>query len=206
MKVGIDCDGVLAAFVPAYQNLCIRLTGKNLFHAGDRSDPPVWHWPQLRGYTPEEMDKVWSAIKTDPAFWLNLGDLDGLNDLRRVYRTLCRDHEVYFITARVGESAKWQTEAWLHLRLMHEVWETPGTPTVLISSQKGLCCKALDLDVYVDDNMDNVRDCVKTARNTRTYLLDRAYNQVGLGNDWWPTIESRRVQTLREMFDREGIT
>jgi uncharacterized HAD superfamily protein len=48
--------------------------------------------------------------------------------------------------------------------------------TVLISSEKGLCARALNLDYYIDDKWENCVD-VGMESNTKVYLLDRPWNQ-----------------------------
>ena len=212
LRIGFDIDGVLANFVRSYQKLFIRLTGEDRFLPGDIEDPPCWDWPTLRGYTEEQTALVWGAIKTDPAFWLNLEPTSDVGLLRLLIRQLERKHDVYYVTSRVGERAKRQSELWLFSQLRYplsvgpEVW-----PTVLISSEKGECCHALKLDVYVDDNFDNVVDCLKKSVHTRTYLLEKRYNQ-NVQTSVPVEIQGRtvlrpieRIGSLGRLFDIESI-
>lgn len=216
MKIGFDVDGVLANFIPAYQRLIIELTGKNLFHPDDDKNPPCWDWPQHRGYTNEEVGLAWKSIAADNTFWMSLTPhRDGVGTLRMVYPDLFLRHDLYFITARVGDRAKHQTELWLQAYVAPNL-KTP--PTVLISADKGGLCRALRLDAYLDDNLDNVNACVSVVRMeadraqlanekpkfaTRVYLLDKSYNSFEAAGPM--DLNVRRVNTVGQMLDYEML-
>lgn len=168
MRIGIDIDGVLANFYSAYEALIVEVAGYDLFceNRYPSAVPPVWDWPQFYGYSDTVIREAWRRIKASDSFWLGLGVLPDIDTARAVYRLA---HDVYFVTDRAGVNAKRQTEAWLH----HQGF--PGA-TVLISSHKGLCAKALKLDVYVDDKGENIQDVDRDAPDTEGYLLHRPYN------------------------------
>lgn len=192
MKIGFDIDGVLADFNTAYIQLTKQLTERNLFPPDYK--PHCWSYPEALGYTPEEVKRVWTFIKRSPNFWADLTPEPGAATLQRLYPDLVLNNDIYFCTSRPGESAKWQTELWLAVLLGNPV----PTPTVLISSKKGSCAKALDLDVYIDDNYDNVWDVAMESPDTRCYLLDREYNRLG------PLPDSvTRIPTVDTMFEQE---
>ena len=211
IRIGIDVDGILARFTTAYQRLVVEVAGVDLFKPGDATDPPCWSWPEYRGYDKKVISEVWSRIKTSHDFWMGLSELPDCCTLRTLILDLQRWHEVYFVTSRVGKDVKWQTEQWLMLHLQID------QPTVLISSEKGLVAKALKLDVYVDDNADNVNDvilrtdptvagmAVPGSYRTRTYLVDKSYNREPGISEEPVSVDSRvtRVATLGQMFDRE---
>jgi 5'(3')-deoxyribonucleotidase len=202
MKIGFDVDGVLANFVPAYQNKFVEVTGRDAFEPMDILNPPCWDWPTLRGYTKEDTGKVWASICADPNFWLALRPLWGnVRTLGLLAPSLEKNHDVYFITSRPGVAVKRQTEEWLRQFVAHYQAQDP---TVLIVGHrvKGLVAKALKLDVYIDDNLDNVNDCARESIATRTYLLDAAYNQAGEGEEELDPLVIR-VDTLGQMFDHE---
>lgn len=216
MKIGFDVDGVLADFSTAFVQQYLRVTGKNLFQPGDAEDAPCWNGDLYRGYTKEEASQVWAAVIASPDFWLNLPALSGADTVAMVIADLERRHDIYFVTSRVGETAKKQTEKWLYHML-----GTPK-PTVLISSQKGFCAAALKLDVYIDDNYHNVLDVgtltYEERRNkpkprwpvTRVYLLDKRYNRVGgpeLPADSTPALPPNvtRVRSVGQALDYENI-
>lgn len=184
MRLGIDCDGVLADFNSGFIDRMVAVTGRDLFPPRP-FDIPTWNYPEAYGYTRDELTAVWNGIKEDRSFWQQLPDYDDTEEALRYLngRRILGD-DVYFITARPGLDAKAQTEAWLIKR-----WPKPYAPqvTVLISSRKDLCAKALDLDLYVDDRDLNVESVVMSrnydingkylGERTRTYLFDQAWNR-----------------------------
>lgn len=174
MRIGFDVDGVLADFSNTYLRLVIKVTGRNLFHPGDGDDAPCWNWDTYRGYTKEEQRAVWDAIIGDKrGFWRNLPPLPGAEVLGMCIADLERRHDIYFVTSRVGEGAKRESEAWLrqHVGLDH--------PTVLISSGKGLCAAGLKLDAYIDDNYHNILDVATMRPECKSFLLNKRYNTIG---------------------------
>jgi hypothetical protein len=200
MKIGFDIDGVLAAFIPAYQRLVIEHAGGlNLFHPGDDKLPPCWNWPEYRGYNKDVIGSVWAHIKSSSSFWQYLGETPGCSTLRTVILDLQRNHDVYFITNRMGCQAKRQTEHWLIHHLGIE------RPTVLLTADKGITAKALGLDCYIDDYLENARAVCAHSPSTRTYLLDMPYNQEdapGNKRHDWP-YNFIRVKTVGQFLDAE---
>jgi hypothetical protein len=190
LRIGFDVDGVLARFETAYQRACVATTGRDLFpNELPPEGPPVWDWPQWYGYSEAEVKAVWTKIKASHTFWLNLSPMPGAATVKLLLPDMQRWHDIYFITNRVGVDAKWQTETWLQVHLGCEV------PTVLITPYKGAASATLSLDIYIDDNLDNIRDVQEVSPTTRSYLLDRAYNRQGRVD--------RRVRTVGQMFDLE---
>lgn len=172
-RVGIDCDGVLCDFNETFINRVIQVTGEDRFPKRP-FDITTWNYPESYGYSSAQVSAVWESIKADAGFWRSLKPYPdaaaALGFLWNLQRH--QDHELYFITSRLGRAVKHQSEQWL------QQWFP--NPTVLISSQKGACARALLLDVYIDDKWEN---CVDAAWNlnhpstTRTYLMDRPWNQ-----------------------------
>ena len=70
---------------------------------------------------------------------------------------------------------------------------------MLITGQKGTTAAALALDVYIDDNLDNICAVTRESPATRAYLLHYRYNSLSPA-DAGPFT---RVYRLSEMFDRE---
>lgn len=174
MRIGVDIDGVLANFNSAYIAKCIAVTGRDLFPPRP-FDIVTWEFPESYGYTKAEVSAVWASIKESLNFWFSLKPYF---DTQTSLEMLCARQdtykdEVYFITARPGTEVKFQTERWLEVYAPFNAW----TPTVLISSQKGMCAKALELDMYIDDRLENVYDVREKSYNTSVYLMDRTWNQ-----------------------------
>lgn len=198
MRIGFDIDGVLANFVKSYQNLVVATTGKDLFHTNDILYPPCWDWPQYRGYSNEEVGKVWNRIKADDTFWLNIEPLDSeVGSLKCVIKVLEQKHEVYYVSSRVGVDVKRQSKMWLIDKLNY-LGRCHTEPTVLISGEKGEVAHALKLDAYIDDNFDNIVDVSVKSPTTRAYLVSRRYNQ-----DFEVPANVLRIGTLGTMLDME---
>ncbi len=191
MRIGIDVDGVLADFNTAFILRVIKETGKDLFPRRP-FDIPTWNYPESYGYTNDEVHAVWTAIKGDPQFWLNLPPYaDTLQSLSVLSQKSHSGNDLYFVTSRPGINAKSQTEKWLRENGFKD------RPTVLISSHKGQCAEALDLDYYIDDRDLNVQDVSDTrGALTNIFLLDRPWNRVFAEASYHVT----RISTLSEMF------
>lgn len=182
MRIGFDVDGILAEFEQGYAELIMKVTGKDLFGEPKpwwpHGDPPVWYWTQHFGYTQSEDNACWTVIKNDKYFWEGLPSLPGVGAFLRCKALYSGEHEIYFVTNRLGIDPKGQTERWLQRALML------NNPTVLVSEEKGAACKALHLDCYIDDKKENVIDAFVNgrwvekggAKQTRVYRLKRAYN------------------------------
>lgn len=172
MRVGIDVDGIVANFFSAYEQAFIQVTGVDKFK-GKYPDrlPPSWNWPQGDGYTEEEVERVWAAIKADTVFWASLSTLPYADEfLKRLDES---QHEVYFVTDRPGLGPQVQTQYWL---AQHGYWG----PNVIISRKgKGIVCDALSLEVYIDDKTENLKDCWAKSPSTALYTLDYPYNTEG---------------------------
>jgi 5'(3')-deoxyribonucleotidase len=171
MRIGVDIDGVLADFNSAFIHRVTEVTNKDLFPVRP-FDIPTWNYPQHYGYTEAEVSAVWEDIKADPNFWYDLVEYPQTQEALGVLKSMesFSAAEVYFITARPGTEVKYQTEGWL--------LETGfACPTVLISSAKGLCARALNLTHYIDDRWENVVDVRNYNPNTQVFLLTQPWNK-----------------------------
>lgn len=165
--IGIDIDGVLANFTDSYAELFRKKFGLE-FPKASSTWPTVWDWERAGGATEEQYKEVWKDITASHTFWR---DLETQPDAFKFLVDIsCSHHDLYFITARAGKSAKFQTERWLRKNGFNL-----GFPTVLISSEKGLCSKALRLDFYIDDRDENIADAAENGHG-RVWRLERPYN------------------------------
>lgn len=214
--LGVDVDGVLASFTPAYMHLFTEVTGRDLWKGEVSSDtyPPTWQFDEAAGYTAKEISAVWKAIRKDTAFWFALdpqpGALEALDHLRYL---MTQGHDIYFPTARCGLMAKLQTEAWL------AAYGFPGA-TVILTSSKADIVDLLDFDVYIDDRLKNANEVMRMVRRTssltRVYLDTKPYNQKpvmsdelieqgGEGGDELADPALIRVRGVQEMLALEGL-
>lgn len=218
MRIGFDIDGVLADFSRGFMDALIASAGVNRFLPDDDTDAPCWDWDKYRGYTSDERKRAWSNVHQSSDFWMNLPPLENVNTLRMMLRELERKHEVYFLTNRIGQRVKRQTEIWLVEHLKYPLQLDGVYPTVLITEHrtKGDAARTLGLHAYIDDNYDNVHDVALAVPTCRVYLRNRRYNQQGMVvlTDREPNLVTlqpfqpvmkgiRRVDTLGQMFDWE---
>src|SRR3990167_5176986 len=157
LRLGIDLDGCLADFNRAFILRLIKETGINHFPVDGSLTLDVWDYPRKYGYTHDQVSATWASIKADSSFWSSLPEYPTTgHDLYCLVQRMEKGDDVYFVTARVGATAKAQTEQWLEHRMGF-------TPTVLISSDKGLVAKALGLDAYIDDRWSNATEVLEEA-------------------------------------------
>ena len=205
MKIGFDMDGVLSNFVAGFRDVLISMTGRDLLEAGDIDNPPVWNVWKHRGYTNKEISAAWTEINESPTFWRYLRPTAGANALHDVRKELNNQHEIYYITDRsCGVKTKRQTEDWL------TCWVTGASyhPTVVISPHKGLVCKALSLDCYIDDKLAYIQSVGVESPDTRTYLLSYRYNQDNIRTGSLADLlclDYTRVSSVKEFLQLEHL-
>jgi hypothetical protein len=183
-------DGVLADFVLGFTSLAREMGYDN----------PVYptaaqvEWDSLGGLTDDQVSRVWNRIKQDPEFWYTLTPIATPAERERV-SALVLARPVYFVTARVGATAKWQTERWLQDQL------GLAYPTVIMCSRKGDVAAAVHASHLIDDKAGNAVYTAYASPRTTAYLVDRQYNRfdgVVLGS------RVRRVKTVSEFLDEIG--
>ena len=187
LKIGIDLDGVCCDFLARYRQMAFDMFGKPT-----PDIPPSTDWDQTNwGLTVGETDTLWRQIKQTKNFWEHLGKLKGTANLEDA----SYDYQLYFITTRVptlGKTVEEQSCAWL--KNNHNV----EYPQVIVTDQKGLIAKGLDLFAFIDDkpeNCKNVQQGAPTCRHS-TYIRDQSYNRKECGCVFI------RVPTLDTFLDR----
>jgi uncharacterized HAD superfamily protein len=190
MRIGVDCDGVLADFNTAFVAYMVKVTGIDLFPARP-FEPTTWDYPQFYGYSNQQTSDVWDVIKLDPIFWMRIPVYpDTRESLESLWNRSDGGDDIYFVTNRMGNRAKAQTEVWIDM-------ESPfrNNPTVLLTADKAGAATLLKLDAFIDDKWENCA-AVSTVANCQTFMLDRPWNQR-------PTPEGvTRVVSVSEMLDR----
>ena len=203
-RIGCDVDGVLANFIDSYSRLIFIRTGKIFPRAGDNF-PTEWYWERAAGIPPEIEDLIWEMdIKASDTFWERLGALPGaiaaIGCLNRLSKL---GHDIFFITKRPGNTARIQTERWLHshgfdfptvLRVEHVVDKIPLV---------GL----LNIDLFIDDNPNTVEGLAKAVEDEfgvlsvgeHIYLKSAPYNR-SLNRP-----DVKRVSSVGEALVKEGL-
>lgn len=190
MKIGIDCDGVLANFNHAFVELTVRVLGKDLYPGpAGTFDIFTWNYPESYGYSTSEVTKVWDHIKSDPDFWLNIPAYKNTKQAMKVLANLQQsNNDIYFITNRMGVNAKRQTEKWL------DRFDMMPT-TVLLSKEKGFCATALALDAYIDDKWENCVDVAMQNDTIKVFCMDQPWNHTKVSD-----LKIIRVSSILEML------
>jgi len=187
MIIQFDIDGVLADFVQGFTTLARKWFPD--VPVTRTADQPLWSgFPRM---TKGQIDVIWREVTGSWAFWQGLDALESpalfwrLDDLRA-------RHELYFVTSRPGETAKVQTEAWLHRRGIYN-------PTVIISGKKAEIAKAIKANFSIEDKPSN-GSCIDwmTDGRTKSYLINRPYNR--MPNEFLAS-GVKRVNTVSEFID-----
>lgn len=189
MVIGVDIDGVLANFTDAYAKLLTAQTGIQ-FPKASEDWPPVWNWDRAAGVISSHEQIVWAKIRLKATqFWRGLSPLEGaVAAIRRLDYLSKHGSDVYFLTHRMGEEAKLQTERWLYDHGM-------DFPTVLLAERKLPILLALEVGCFIDDKVSTVEEVAGQIPNT--YLKDAPYNlecSAGI-----------RVTGAKEMLELEGL-
>lgn len=202
MRIGIDIDGVLADFVSAFRELVHQHTEVRMPPPSD-TWPDVWDFHYAAGVTKEQSNILWNDhIKPGP-FLAALHAYPGAVEALMFLDQLSREgNDIYFVTSRAGDMAKFYTEQWLN-------WHGYSRPTVIIApdNSKGDLAAALKLEVFIDDKPENCVDVKNAKPSCRTYLIDKPYNRGELkSSNGFPLANGSRVlsaMNILEVLKRE---
>jgi uncharacterized HAD superfamily protein len=180
-KVGFDIDDVLFPWYARAHEACVEAGITN------GVTPISWKPYEEYGCSKEDWLEALDIVTLKGNLYLKHGPDE---DAARALRSLVFDgHEVHLITARgfIGHSRliSQHTVRWL------EQFAIPYK-TLSFTRAKGLRARQLDLDYFLDDNIDNWFDVNSTA--CPAFLLDRPWNQ-------HPEITASRVTTVQQYVD-----
>lgn len=181
MILQLDVDGVLADFTAGFARI---LDPESPVTTGTETKAS---WDD--DLTPEQSAGAWAVVKGSRYFWSRLAPIPSAEELRRLFE-VCREHDAYFVTARLGYKAKEQTEAWLRAHVGCQ------NPSVIVTRAKAQVAAAIGADYALEDNATNAIAIAHCAR-TKSYLVDRHYNQF---DESRIGARVRRVKTLGEFL------
>lgn len=182
MKVlAFDVDGCFANFTKAYGELLTKVSGDKLPQGwqDDPNFPSQWYWEQPAGFSKEVETKVWQKYITQQGsqFWKNLEPLPTARETLMFLNSLIKQGkaECYFLTHRMGYSAKFQTEEFLYANGL-------DYPTVILAADKIPWLRLLKANFFVDDKPETVADLAKVAAGEKwpdfqLYLKHAPYNR-----------------------------
>jgi hypothetical protein len=163
-------DGVLAKFEAGYAPLLTEESGIGFPRIDDPTWPTCWYWELEAGVTKEQRSKVWEKIKASENFWEFLPAHKGAFEFLLALNEMKWKTDIYFITYRPGNLARFQTECWLEEHGFYR-------PTVIVSAKKGQICDALGITHYIDDKNEYCEDVWNNSPGTKGYMLARPWNK-----------------------------
>jgi len=187
LNIQIDVDGVLADFVKGfYDTARYYIPDLPMVTTYDQQD---WHnWVGI----PENIQNiVWKEIKESKVWWYKLDPLPTLKERNTLSQLDYTDGlNMYFVTSRPGDYAKFLTERWIRTYIPIE------HPTVIVAKHKAAISKVLYIDYSIEDNGQNAESIGLTMKHREhSYLIDRPYNT---RLPWQVT----RVKTIGEFLEK----
>lgn len=179
MRIALDVDGVIADFIWGFTQVATELgvmTGR--FRTSDQQE---WNFPC-------DMNAVWEEVKGRWNWWMTLEPITTADEITALNKAI-GEHDVYFITSRPrtrGLSAERQTHHWLTSIGLHAAH---ATVIATKAGSKGVLCKALDIEVVLEDCPANLEDLWR--HGVGAYARAQPYNR-----DW-----SCRVENVREFLE-----
>ena len=174
MKYGIDLDGIVCDYVSSLTRLANELYPGSV--PSNWQPAGTWDLP----LSADKREEVFRAVRRYHNFWLTL---DAYRDNVRAianHRIAHPSDEIYYVTARKptrGLPVVHQSQRWL------EMCGIAGVGTAVIASHenddKHGILKALAVDAFVDDTLDEVHINMAKGGPHRSYLLARPWNQEG---------------------------
>lgn len=173
LKLGIDCDGVLANFTAE-----VVKAANSLWPGKMPLDYEPDNWDYQGVLTKDEWKQIWTALLQVENLWLNEKDLPGVAELQKFLkkRPLA---EIYFITSRAetkGMSVLVQTTQWLESR---GLWSRFCRSTVIPvhkPDEKKQILIDFKIPFMLDDHAPTIAE-LQGIPGLQAYVLDAAYNR-----------------------------
>jgi uncharacterized HAD superfamily protein len=172
MRIGLDFDDVVADSGIAIIAMHNAKHGTNF----KKEDFANFFFEETWGVPREERNKeIDEFFATDQLTNIDpmAGSLKAIRDLR------ASGHELYIITGRPNRDIE-QTELWIEhhfLDVFAGIHFASPSRTEEIQRKKSETCKALHIDIFIDDDAKNVLDCA--AAGIKTFIFDQPWNRQG---------------------------
>ena len=199
-----DIDGVIGNFTSAYAHKLIA-EGGNLLPKDWETNPEwpqEWYWERAAGYSPEVEKKVWNnhILQKGSKFWQNLSAYDGVKESLMHLNGLVKagTADCYFLTHRMGDRAKNQTEIFLY---EHGI----DYPTVLLAADKIPYLRLLKAAFFIDDKPETVQEVARVAaeekwQNFQLFLKIAPYNK-----PLWGDPRFKKAVSLKDALIQAGL-
>ena len=171
MKIGIDLDECLAEFIFGFLNY-YNNKYKTDFEFKDFKHYDLWK--TIGGNRESAVKEVYdfydtSHFKNLPVIFLSR---TSINELKK-------DNGLFVITSRQNDFIE-KTDYWINQNFPNKFsdiiftgeWNNNGPKT-----KKSDICDRLEIDMFIEDNLDNALSCAKESR--KVLLLDKPWNQNG---------------------------
>jgi uncharacterized HAD superfamily protein len=169
MKIGIDLDDTLSDSRLNMIEFHNKIYGTN-FKIEDIKKYNFWeNWGGTLETTIDELEKF---HKTDYA-----KNIRPIKDAKEILEKLKKNNELYIITARSNDLKK-ETEEWVEKYfpdIFSKIYFTNEYSHGGIKETKKNTCDNLDIDIFIEDNLDFALECAEPSR--KVFLIDRPWNQ-----------------------------
>jgi uncharacterized HAD superfamily protein len=186
MIVGLDIDGVVADFIPAFVRFLEERVGQGAIGLDSITDLNFSNHPLL---SEQMVVECIQTVSADPKFWQGLAPLPTTSQWK-LLDDLSRQNRLIFVTHRYEResySIHQVTCDWLK---QHGV----SQPVVhFTQTYKSELIGKLNIELFVDDHCENCRDVAEKTQ-ARVFMPNRTYNQ----SFEHPRVQ--RIQDLDELF------
>ena len=192
MKIGVDLDDTLSQTMSAIVNFHNNTYGTNLVLEKLKDGASYKSW----GGTLEDDIKKIHDFHLSP-YGLDLPTVKGAYE---VLKKLKKNNELYIITARNDDIRK-DTEEWVNKNypnIFTGIYFTNHFANNSATTTKRKVCDDLDIDIFIDDNLQYVIDCIK--QNRKAYLMDYPWNENGKLPEG-----VKRIYSWKEIDELENI-